>query len=415
MITFSDNIARKPYLGSTEIAEVWLGNVLIYPEDTVDYSTQYLTFKAIDNGTTFQFNQDGLEYSLNDGSTWNSLGASVDTPSLNTGGKIMFRGNLTITQGYGIGHFFSTGKFNIEGNPLSLVDDTNFADITDLTVMNQIFFQLFYGTDVVDASNLALPATILSQECYTSMFEGCTSLTTAPELPATTLAEYCYQYMFNGCTRLVNAPQLPVTTLASGCYVGMFSGCTSLKTAPALPATTLASSCYASMFKGCTSLTTAPSVLPATTLAYGCYFSMFMNCTRLTTAPELPAETLAQSCYGSMFMNCTSLTTAPALPATTLKNICYDHMFSGCTSLTTAPELPATTLVSRCYQQMFDGCTKLNYIKAMFTTTPSTTYTSSWVKNVAARGTFVKNTSATWNVTGVNGVPSGWTIQRASQ
>lgn len=415
MITFSDNIARKPYLGSTEIAEVWLGNVLIYPEDTVDYSTQYLTFKAIDNGTTFQFNQDGLEYSLNDGSTWNSLGASVDTPSLNTGGKIMFRGNLTITQGYGIGHFFSTGKFNIEGNPLSLVDDTNFANITDLTGMNQIFFQLFYGTDVVDASNLALPATILSQECYTSMFEGCTSLTTAPELPATTLAEYCYQYMFNGCTRLVNAPQLPVTTLASGCYVGMFSGCTSLKTAPALPATTLASSCYASMFKGCTSLTTAPSVLPATTLAYGCYFSMFMNCTRLTTAPELPAETLAQSCYGSMFMNCTSLTTAPALPATTLKNICYDHMFSGCTSLTTAPELPATTLVSRCYQQMFDGCTKLNYIKAMFTTTPSTTYTSSWVKNVAARGTFVKNTSATWNVTGVNGVPSGWTIQRASQ
>jgi hypothetical protein len=35
-----------------------------------------------------------------------------------------------------------------------------------------------------------------------------------------------------------------------------------------------------------------------------------------------------------------------------------------------------------------------------------------WVKGVASSGTFVKNKNATWNVTGVNGVPSGWTIQK---
>ena len=36
------------------------------------------------------------------------------------------------------------------------------------------------------------------------MFEGCTSLTTAPELPATDLAyaTNCYQSMFQGCTSL---------------------------------------------------------------------------------------------------------------------------------------------------------------------------------------------------------------------
>ena len=34
------------------------------------------------------------------------------------------------------------------------------------------------------------------------MFQGCTSLTTAPELPATTLATYCYYSMFQGCTSL---------------------------------------------------------------------------------------------------------------------------------------------------------------------------------------------------------------------
>ena len=90
-------------------------------------------------------------------------------------------------------------------------------------------------------------------------------------------------------------------------------------------------------------------------------------------------------------------------------------MFNSCTSLTTAPELPATTLVTSCYQNMFDGCTSLNYIKAMFTTTSGSTYTQNWVSSVAATGTFVKNSAAQWDVTGVHGIPSGWTVQTASE
>ena len=89
-------------------------------------------------------------------------------------------------------------------------------------------------------------------------------------------------------------------------------------------------------------------------------------------------------------------------------------MFDGCTSLVSAPELPATTLANYCYQHMFNGCTNLNYIKAMFTTTPSDTYTSSWVYRVSSAGTFVKNSAATWTTTGFNGVPTGWTVQTAS-
>jgi hypothetical protein len=86
-------------------------------------------------------------------------------------------------------------------------------------------------------------------------------------------------------------------------------------------------------------------------------------------------------------------------------------MFNGCTSLTSAPELPATTLANYCYNNMFKNCTKLNYIKAMFTTTPSDSYTYNWVSGVASTGTFIKNANATWNVTGVNGIPEGWTVQ----
>ena len=80
--------------------------------------------------------------------------------------------------------------------------------------------------------------------CYFSMFQGCTSLTQAPELPATTLAKDCYNSVFSKCPSLTQAPVLPATALATGCYNSMFSGCTSLTTAPALPATELVSNCY---------------------------------------------------------------------------------------------------------------------------------------------------------------------------
>ena len=150
--------------------------------------------------------------------------------------------------------------------------------------------------------------------------------------PTAVAATYCYRSMFQGCTRLTSAPELPATTLKFGCYESMFYGCTSLTSAPELPATTLADGCYRQMFGGCTSLTTAPE-LPATTLAPYCYVSMFYGCTSLTSAPELPATTLRTSCYEQMFTGCTSLTTAPALPATTLANYCYQQMFFLCTGL----------------------------------------------------------------------------------
>lgn len=91
---------------------------------------------------------------------------------------------------------------------------------------------------------------------------------------------YCFAYLFHKCTKLaILGPNfsLPATTLTQGCYSNMFQGCTSLKTAPALPATTLSSSCYYYMFQDCTSLTSVPA-LPAQTLVNGCYNYMFNGC-----------------------------------------------------------------------------------------------------------------------------------------
>lgn len=135
--------------------------------------------------------------------------------------------------------------------------------------------------DITSLRRFDLEQTTLAINCYRNMFDGCTGLTSAPELPATTLASYCYRSMFNGCTGLTSAPELPATTLASSCYRNMFSGCTGLTSAPELPATTLANYCYDSMFYGCTGLTSAPE-LPATKLVSYCYRFMFTDCTNLS-------------------------------------------------------------------------------------------------------------------------------------
>lgn len=167
---------------------------------------------------------------------------------------------------------------------------------------------------------------------------------------------------------------------------------------------------FCGLFFGCSDLTTAPA-LPATTLAEDCYASMFRACTSLTAAPDLPATTLADGCYVAMFLACTSLATAPVLPATTLKNNCYDGMFRGCTSLTTAPALPATSLAENCYNQMFYGCSELNSITMLATDISANDCLYEWVSGVAASGTFTKAAAMTSLPTGINGIPSGWTVQ----
>jgi len=115
----------------------------------------------------------------------------------------------------------------------------------------------------------------------------------------------------------------------------------------------------------------------------------------------------------NLFSSCKIVDASNLILPNTAPVNCYYQMFYNCTTLTTAPTLPATTLETGCYNNMFNGCSSLNYIKAMFRTTPSTDYTNNWVGSVASSGTFVKNSAATWTTTGVNGIPTGWTVETA--
>ena len=371
--------ATNIYFGSTEAEAVYLADEMVWPHVPEQH---WLKFTALETGT-FSFTMPAdidtsfitsISYSTNNGRTWTTVNNSssnvvVTTPTIKAGKSVYWKGLGTRTSYYESSdstnhhaNFSSTGNFEVSGWLTSLLYGDNFTGKKSISD-NYKFAAVFWAcSKLISADKLKLG------EFYS-------------------LTDYIYASLFYMCSSLTTPPALPATTLVAGAYGAMFSFCTSLTTPPALPATTLGRSCYREMFYGCTSL---------------------------TTTPVLPAKTLAEHCYHSMFSGCTSLTTASALPATTLVTSCYENMFKGCTSLTTAPVLPATTLVSRCYDWLFKDCSSLNYIKAMFTTTPSSSYTGGWVDGVSSSGTFVKNSSASWSVRGVNGIPNNWTISTAS-
>lgn len=138
--------------------------------------------------------------------------------------------------------------------------------------------------------------------------------------------------------------------------------------------------------------------------------NMFCD-TRLKSADFSTVDTGNITNCASMFER-TLITVSPfdVLPIKNLSSFCCRNMFSHCESLVIAPSLPATKLETGCYEGMFFGCIKLCYIKMLATDISAIGCLSSWVYDVASTGTFVKSKDATWNVTGVNGVPTGWTV-----
>lgn len=338
-----------------------------------DYHSEYFTIEALEDGLTAKLSINACEYRIDNGN-WNTLSANSNTLSINTGQTLSFKGNITPKSSSGIGTFTISKKCNLKGNIMSLLYGDYFKYKNYLTGKDYAFCGLFYNCKtVVDVSNLILPATTLVRNCYASMFEDCTSLTTSPELPATTLANYCYNRMFFGTNVLPDCSNIDFSSesvVASGGLKGLFARTkvTDVDLERLLPKNNEGKYC-----------------LPATKLTSYCYYFMFEGCTSLTKAPELPATTLADSCY--------------------------QEMFKDCTSLTTAPELPATKLTSYCYYLMFDGCSNLNYIKMLATDISAASCLSSWVFGVASSGTFVKNADMTSLPTGSSGIPSGWEVK----
>ena len=186
---------------------------------------------------------------------------------------------------------------------MSLLNGDNFYQSTLDTNYTGHFNTLFVNNErIISAVNLILPATTLTQNCYSNMFYNCSNMTDAPRILATTLANDCCTSMFQNCTSLVQPPTMNATTLAQNCYKNMFKNCTSLSKTPKLSVTTLSTGCYSNMFEGCSLLYKSPD-LPATTLVDSCYKEMFKDCVNLNRITMMATNISATDCLSNWVNN----------------------------------------------------------------------------------------------------------------
>ena len=185
---------------------------------------------------------EGMKYSKNNGEKENITGdieISVQG-TLEQLDMVQFYGN---SKDYSNTKIVSTNNVELSGNIMSLVDEDNFATATSM--VGASFAGLFAGnTCGFEASGLLLPATTLSENCYSGMFAGCSGMSDTPtELPALTLATGCYSYMFEGCSQIPAAPHLPATELVDSCYLNMFYECGTLGMVTCLATTINGTNC----------------------------------------------------------------------------------------------------------------------------------------------------------------------------
>lgn len=90
----------------------------------------------------------------------------------------------------------------------------------------------------------------------------------------------------------------------------------------------------------------------------------------------------------------------------------FGFLFSNSTTLVSAEDLVLAqkVLTPNAYEGMFNSCSSLSSITCLATDVTATDCTKWWVTAVAQSGTFYKDPSMSSWTTGINGIPSGWTV-----
>ena len=352
-VTSDHTIAAKAELASNMYFEAQEDNTMVYIEER-NYPEYH------------------LQYSV-DGTTFRDFYKSTRV-FLNKGGRVWFKGTYTRVNAMNYYSFRSDKPVYCNGSVMSIAYSQN-----DSIERPYQFYKLF---------------------------EGMTTLLSAPGLPAVKLQPYCYAYMFSGCINLRETPDVKSDYIDSHACCGMFHNCKGVKYSyRALK--NVEDYAYCNCYNGCASLEKAGSLIVNSMGSYACD-AMYANCGSLEEPPELNTPVLSPYCFYSMFSS-SMLLKAPETPVKTLVEGCYSNMFSY-TYLTESPLLPAPSLQKNSCREMFTGCYILNKITCLATDVPSGT-TTSWVDGVSDSGLFLKSPAMVKWDTGVNGVPENWTVE----
>ena len=339
------------------------------------YNLEYLTTKALGSGNitftmpsgTGTYYIQNVSYRKNNGewtTTINTENEVIITVSVaandiiewkGTGIAVAAGGSLTTSSKFG-----GTVQFNVYGNVMSILWGDDFIGQTQFpnTSRQRVMQGLFYQSSVVDASNLVLPATHLSNtHTYMGMFSECTSLVYPPaELPepeSSVTLELTYISMFNNCSSMIRCPDMKwgiLTTCKNGTFYQMFNNCAALTD-------------------------NIPEKIEiqyytANSSGYSIFRNMFANCTHITTIPSLIIHNNNSTITGSdngpfyyAFNGCTSLIdlsnkTIAIENSTNTAGYEFYQTFRWCTNLVKSPfiRIPETHLCT--FTRIFDGCTK---------------------------------------------------------
>lgn len=353
---------------------------------------------------TVMYSGSGLQYSqyTDSWNDWADYTANTDL-SVAAGERVRFRGTGACN-----GTFTSIANISVGGNIMSLIAGENYPAATSMP--SSAFASLFKNAGkLVSARELILP-TFVSTSCYQSMFEGCSSLTAAPELPATDLADRCYASMFKLATNL-HSVKLSATSIGTDSFdnwlasVGDWGFLLKPKTlnldqnsdsgvptgwSPIAPFFIEArTDCTVTIGKTVSYIidgdTQWQNYSSPVSLAAGKRMYIMATVNDWSGSPVSVSGTFAiggdisslvkgqnygtegASATGWTFkefmIGKTKLVDASDLDLSmlTVPQSGYESMFSGCTGLKTPPSLlPATTLNGKAYYQMFYNCTALS-------------------------------------------------------
>lgn len=420
------------YVNNKNVLKAYIGNRLIsynngyeriYPLITLEMKTSHFRLQVIEDNTLItiykQYDQYiKVDYSTDNEQTWTALtghGENFDSLKFNAGDIVYIRGKImsqiskpgTPSNSY-MNITIDQGKVNPKGNIMYLYNYEN--PLTDTITYKHAFDYLFapipsanYHPEngINDVSELELPATTLSEGCYSHMFSGCEAITTSPKLPATTLVKDCYFAMFDGCTSLNKVILKASDISATNCLLGWLDGVNSTgevynagnasfteDSVNGIPTGWEEHSLRKSFVihhnlqnaggnNGTVSVNIA-SLPSQQTMAYtkdlydGYFTSLNLNDLIKLRANEkmFVKGNLSQNNYSTIYTNIVITSSDDNVKASitgsinkvigdTMRSYACKNFFKNSTALTNSPTLPATKLAIGCYSNMFEGCTSL--------------------------------------------------------
>lgn len=130
----------------------------------------------------------------------------------------------------GPGKITGSRSYSIGGNIASLIVGDSYeeygSDISSYTFLD------FLKNDkqLVSAEDLIIPMEKTYENCFKSMFDGCSNLEEGPALlPALTVANASYRNMFKDCSSLKKSPVIRAQNYSSTAFQQMFLNCKSLE------------------------------------------------------------------------------------------------------------------------------------------------------------------------------------------